>query len=180
VEAEGIRDSLLAVSGRLDPQLYGRPILPVRRVEDGAKRLFSGPLDGHGRRSLYLQMSIMAPPAFLAGFNLPDLKLPTGRRDVTNVPGQALTMLNDPFVAAMARHWAGRLLQTRQTTPEERVEAMFVQAFARRPDEQELRNWTAAARSLALPEGGALLEDMEAWTQLAHSFFNTTEFLFYR
>jgi hypothetical protein len=57
---------------------------------------------------------------------------------------------------------------------------MFVQAFARRPEEQELRNWTAAARSLALPEGGALLEDAEAWTQLAHAFFNTTEFLFYR
>jgi hypothetical protein len=57
---------------------------------------------------------------------------------------------------------------------------MFVQAFARRPEEQELRNWTAAARSLALPEGGALLEDAEAWTQLAHAFFNATEFLFYR
>jgi hypothetical protein len=180
LEAEGIRDSLLAVSGRLDPQLYGRPILPVRRVEDGAKRLFSGPLDGHGRRSLYLQMSIMAPPAFLAGFNLPDLKLPTGRRDVTNVPGQALTMLNDPFVAAMARHWAGRLQQTRQTTPEERVEAMFVQAFARNPDEKELRLWTVAARSLASPEGGELLENEGAWTQLGHAFFNTTEFLFYR
>jgi hypothetical protein len=62
LEAEEIRDSLLGVSGRLDPQLYGRPILPFRPVEDGLKRLFTGPLDGDGRRSVYLQMSIMDPP----------------------------------------------------------------------------------------------------------------------
>ncbi|MFN0125570.1 MAG: PSD1 and planctomycete cytochrome C domain-containing protein, partial [Verrucomicrobiales bacterium] len=54
LEAEGIRDALLAVSGRLDPTLYGRPIRPHRTAEDASKRLFSGPLDGEGRRSLYL------------------------------------------------------------------------------------------------------------------------------
>ena len=74
------------MAGRLDEKLYGRPILPPRTVVDGAKRLFNGPLDGDGRRSIYQQMSIMDPPKFLVGFNLPDLKLPTGRRDVTNVP----------------------------------------------------------------------------------------------
>jgi hypothetical protein len=50
LEAESIRDALLAVSGRLDTQLYGRPILPPRNAEDPKKRLFSGPLDGDGRR----------------------------------------------------------------------------------------------------------------------------------
>jgi hypothetical protein len=69
LEAESIRDSLLAVSGKLDPSLYGRPILPHRTVEDANKRLFSGPLDGMGRRSIYLQMSIMQPPGFLVEFN---------------------------------------------------------------------------------------------------------------
>ena len=90
MEAEEIRDALLAVSGRLDRQLYGRPINPSRPVEDAAKRLFSGPLDGNGRRSLYLTMSIMAPPKFLMTFDLPDLRLPSGKRSVTNVPTQAL------------------------------------------------------------------------------------------
>jgi len=90
--------------------LYGPPINPYRVAEDAAKRLYSGPLDGDGRRSIYMTMSIMEPPKFLVGFNLPDLKLPTGRRDVTNVPAQALIMLNDPFVAAMAGHWGERLV----------------------------------------------------------------------
>jgi hypothetical protein len=180
LEAEGIRDALLAVSGRLDPQLYGRPIAPPRSVEDDKKRLFSGPLDGHGRRSLYLQMSIMAPPVFLTAFNLPDLKLPTGRRDVTNVPTQALTLLNDPFVSAMAKHWVAKLLQAPHTTPEVRVRAMFVQAFGREPQDDELSRWSAAARDFATPNGGELMQDEEAWAQLAHALFNTTEFLFYR
>ncbi len=180
LEAEGIRDALLAVSGRLDPQLYGRPIAPPRSVEDDKKRLFSGPLDGHGRRSLYLQMSIMAPPVFLTTFNLPDLKLPTGRRDVTNVPTQALTLLNDPFVSAMAKHWAARLLQEPQTTPGDRVRTMFVQAFGREPQTDELSRWSAAVREFATPNGGKLMQDEAAWAQLAHALFNTTEFLFNR
>jgi hypothetical protein len=79
------------------------PIAPPKTT----KRLFTGPLDGDGRRSIYLQMSIMDPPKFLTGFNLPDLKLPTGKRDVTNVPSQALILLNDPFVNAMAKHVGG-------------------------------------------------------------------------
>jgi hypothetical protein len=180
LEAEGIRDALLAVSGRLDPQLYGHPIAPFRSAVDEKKRLFSGPLDGHGRRSLYLQMSIMAPPVFLVGFNLPELKLPTGKRDVTNVPAQALLMLNDPMVSAMAKHWAAQLLQASHTTPEDRVRAMFVQAFGREPLEDERQRWTAAVHDFANPDGGKLMQDEAAWAQLAHTLFNTTEFLFYR
>jgi hypothetical protein len=173
LEAEAIRDSLLAVSGRLDPQLYGRPILPYRTAEDDKKRLFTGPLDGHGRRSIYLQMSIMEPPKFLTGFNLPDLKLPTGRRDVTNVPSQALILLNDPFVNAMAKHWAGELTKQKASNSEERIRIMFVRAFARQPGEAELNRWLSALNDL----GG---DTPDAWEQLAHAFFNAKEFIYFR
>ena len=180
LEAEAIRDSLLAVSGRLDPQLYGRPIFPPRVAEDAAKRLFAGPLDGNGRRSIYLQMSIMEPPKFLVGFNLPDPRLPTGRRDATNVPAQALILLNDPFVTAMARHWARRVMTVAHATPEERVRAMFVAAFGRSPSDPETNRWTAAARDLRAADHADLLTDEAAWGHLAHAFFNAKEFLYYR
>jgi hypothetical protein len=173
LEAEAIRDSLLAVSGRLDPKLYGRPILPYRTAEDDKKRLFTGPLDGHGRRSIYLQMSIMDPPKFLTGFNLPDLKLPTGRRDVTNVPLQALIMLNDPFVNAMAKHWAGELMKQKITNSKERIRSMFVRAFGRQPREAELPRWVSALSDF----GG---DTPDAWERLAHTFFNAKEFIYYR
>jgi hypothetical protein len=180
LEAEAIRDSLLAVSGRLDPQLYGRPILPLRSAEDDKKRLFSGPSDGDGRRSIYLQMSIMDPPKFLAGFNLPELKLPTGRRDVTNVPSQALIMLNDPFVNAMAKHWAGELMKTPDPDAGVRVRRMFVRSLGREPNQMELNRWIAALKGFASETGADLMKDNHAWERLAHSFFNTKEFIYYR
>jgi len=178
LEAEAIRDAMLAVSGRLDDQLYGRSINPLRTTEDAAKRLFSGPLDGDGRRSLYLTMSIMAPPKFLMSFDLPDLRLPSGRRNVTNVPTQAHLLLNDPLVDSLARHWASGLIKTPHASPEERLESMFITAFGRTPTESEKVAWTALLQSVgALPD---VMADEAAWTQLAHTIFNSQEFIYYR
>ena len=116
LEAESIRDAMLIVSGRLDGRLYGRSINPFRPAEDATKRLYSGPMDGDGRRSLYLTMSIMAPPKVLTTFDLPDLRLPSGKRNVTNVPSQSLMMLNDPLVSTLAKHWATQLLKEPNAT----------------------------------------------------------------
>ncbi len=178
LEAESIRDSLLAVSGSLDRQLYGRPINPPRTAEDSMKRLFSGPLDSHRRRSLYIEMSIMEPPTFLVGFNLPDLKLPTGRRDETNVPAQALAMLNDPLVIQQAELWGEQLVNDQSATVAQRVRGMFIQALGRTPDEQELKNWTNAVTGFSA--SGDTMSDRQAWTELAHTMFNTKEFIYYR
>ena len=178
LEAEAIRDSLLAVSGQLDRQFGGPPIKPVRTVEDPAKRLFSGPLDGNGRRTIYMEMSIMDPPKFLVGFNLPDLKLPTGRRDVTNVPAQALILLNDAFVVESARAWAEQLVQDGSSSVELRVQSMFVRALGRVPDDDERARWTGAVN--ALSSSGDVLNDVDAWAELAHAMFNTKEFIYYR
>jgi hypothetical protein len=182
LDAEAIRDSLLAVSGRLDPRLGGRPIRPHRFLEDPAKRLFSGPLDGEGRRSIYLEMSIMAPPPFLVGFNLPAPKIPTGKRDVTSVPVQALILMNDPFVVAMADHWAGRLLVDGRSQPAERMAAMFREALGREPDSDELSLWVGAVREFAPPNAApeALMADRAAWKGMAHALFNTKEFIHHR
>ena len=178
LEAEAIRDSMLMVSGRLAPTLYGRPINPPRSVEDGAKRLYSGVLDSHGRRSLYMTMSIMDPPRFLVAFNLSDLKIPTGRRDVTNVPAQALALLNAPLVIQLANAWGARISRDHLTTPEARVRAMFISAMGRIPDASEIRRWTEAL--LAFRQTGNLMKDEQAWSELAHAFFNTKEFIYFR
>ena len=115
----------------------------------------------------------MDPPRFLVGFNLPDLKLPTGRRDVTNVPSQALIMLNDPFVNAMAKHWTGELSKSTHTTTADQIGRMFERVFSRPPREDEMRRWLAASQDF----GG---DTPDAWERLAHAFFNTKEFIYYR
>lgn len=178
MEAEEIRDALLAVSARLDPRLYGRPINPSRPVEDALKRLFSGPLDGDGRRSLYLTMSIMAPPKFLMTFDLPDLRLPSGKRNVTSVPTQALTLLNDPLVSQSARHWATATVKVPHSSPEERIDSMFITAFGRKPHEMERRRWLQLLQQVR--SSTDVMSDESAWAQLAHTFFNSQEFIHYR
>ena len=182
LDAEEIRDGILAVSGRLDSRLGGRPIRPHRFVEDPAKRLFSGPLDGEGRRSIYLEMSIMAPPPFLVGFNLPAPKIPTGRRDVTSVPAQSLILMNDPFVLAMADRWAGRILADARSQPAERMTAMFREAVGREPDSDELVLWLDAAAAFAPQDASPteLMSDRSAWAAVAHALFNSKEFIHHR
>ena len=181
LDAEAIRDSVLAVSGRLDPRLFGPPVNPYRTAQDAAKRLFSGPLDGGGRRSLYVKMTMMEPPRFLALFNQPIPKVTTGRRDKTSVPDQALAMLNDPFIVAMARHWGGRAVHDGAASPEERARAMFAAAFGRPPAADEVDRLVALARRAASLRGGnaeTLLACTPAWNDVAHALFNLKEFLY--
>jgi mono/diheme cytochrome c family protein len=181
LEAEAIRDAMLAVSGRLDAHLYGPPIDPYRAATDPMKRLYRGPLDGNGRRSLYTKVTLMEPPRFLALFNQPIPKLTTGRRDVTNVPDQALALLNDPFVLAMARHWSERVLHDGAASPEQRARQMFATALGRPPrDEEAARLVHLAIRSAELRGAGGqpLLQCQAAWQDVAHAIFNVKEFIY--
>ncbi|MEX2168634.1 MAG: PSD1 and planctomycete cytochrome C domain-containing protein [Pirellulales bacterium] len=181
LEAEAIRDSILAVSGRLDPTLYGPPIDPYRLATDAAKRLYCGPLDGDGRRSIYLKMTLMEPPRMLAVFNQPIPKLTTGRRDVTNVPNQALALLNDPFVIEMARHWGEQVLQDGATSPEERAARMYSTALARPPQPEETARLVKLAEQSAKLRGldaSRLMDCQPAWQDAAHAIFNLKEFIY--
>ena len=181
LEAESVRDSLLAVAGRLDPTLYGPPIDPPRVAQDAAKRLSSGPLDGNGRRSLYIKMTLMEPPRFLAIFNQPIPKLTVGKRDATNVPDQALALLNDPFVIAMANYWSKRVSVDESVSPEARVQRMFATAFARPPTSGEtdrLLKLVSRSAQIRRVEAANLMKCEPLWQDVAHAMFNLKEFIY--
>src|SRR5262249_42533181 len=95
LEAEAIRDAMLAVSGRLDRTMYGPGVLPYLTpfMVGRGRPETSGPLDGAGRRSVYLNVRRnFLTPLFLA-FDYPVPFSTMGRRSVSNVPAQALTLL---------------------------------------------------------------------------------------
>lgn len=172
---------MLFVSGRLDSTLAGPPIDPYRTATDPAKRLVCGPLDGNGRRSIYLKMTLMEPPRFLAVFNQPIPRLTSGRRDVTNVPTQALTLLNDPFVVAMARYWSEQLLNDKATSPTDRATNMFETALGRTPTRAEADRLVHLAQQSAELHGNEisnLMKCQPAWQDAAHAIFNLKEFLY--
>jgi hypothetical protein len=177
LEAECIRDALLAVSGRLAQRLYGPSVLPhLTSFMVGRGRPASGPLDGAGRRSLYINVRRnFLTPMFLA-FDYPVPFTTIGRRSVSNVPAQALTMMNNPFVVQQAATWARRVLAERGLSARQRVARMYVMAFGRPP--------TAAEADEALAFLGeqskqyAQAEDVRAWADLGHVLVNVKEFIF--
>lgn len=183
LEAEPIRDAILAVSGRLDRSLYGPPLDPVRPNEDPQKRLFSGPADGLGRRSIYTKITIMEPPRLLATFNQPEPKIPTGRRDVTNTPAQSLALLNDPFVRQQADVWARELLAGGHASCEDRLRELFRRALGRDPADDERARWLEAVAQFAAAHGVSTeetLTSLPVWQSIAHAMFNTKEFIYVR
>src|SRR5262245_18887860 len=96
LEGEAIRDAILAVSGSLDPAVYGPSVHPyISAYQDGRGKPESGPLDGAGRRSIYIEVRRnFIPPLFLA-FDYPLPSTTFGRRTVSTVPSQALMLMNN-------------------------------------------------------------------------------------
>ena len=181
LDAESIRDNILAVSGRLDRTLYGPSIEPHRSEPKEYRRLFQGPLDGNGRRSIYLKMTRMEGPRFLELFDLPPPLQTRGNRDVTNVASQSLALLNDPFVLDQARVWSERLTARKDDTVDARLSGMLLNALGRPPSRDELDRWRSLTSRLAVQHQVAaadLLASKTVWKDVAHTFFNTKEFLY--
>jgi len=170
LEAESIRDAVLSVSGKMNSQMYGpgvRPHLTDFMVGRG-RPTESGPLDGDGRRSIYLTVRRnFLTPMFLA-FDYPTPFTTIGRRGTSNVPAQALAMMNNPLVIEQAGHWAERVLALPDASPSDRVRFMYASAFGRPPEDPELQ--------AALEFVGS--NDRQAWTDLAHVLFNVKEFIY--
>jgi hypothetical protein len=181
MEAEAIRDAILATSGRLDPVMFGMSVQPFREKEYADRRLFPGPLDGDGRRSIYIKNNLMESPKFLSAFNLPGGKVAQGRRDVTNVPAQALALLNDPFVLLQAGVWSKQLIERPDNSIADRVDAMFQAALSRPPTPEEQTRFEEAAYRLCELHGistGDVLTSRTVWKDLAHAVFNLQEFVY--
>ena len=119
LEAEAIRDSIMLLSGKYDPTLYGQPVP-----------------DDDPRRSIYVRVVRNSLDPFLMAFDMPVPFSTRGRRDVTNVPAQSLALLNDPAISGWTRSWA-RTIFKNQKEDSGRVEGMFLQALGRDATEDE-------------------------------------------
>ena len=125
MEAEVVRDAVLAVSGMLDYQMAGKPI-PVMADRTGQwvigkENLNAGrpgpviEMEGQQyRRSLYVQVRRSRPLAVLEPFDLPELAPNCTKRPSSTVPTQSLELLNSDFVTAQARFFAVRLTNQSQ------------------------------------------------------------------
>ena len=114
--AETIRDSILAIAGQLDPKPRKSVVqqLGMYAIATSGKRHVSLSQTGKLRqRSIYMPIVRGAVPPSLAVFDMPNPDLVTGTRAVTNVPAQALFMMNSSFVADMAQALSSETSKTR-------------------------------------------------------------------
>jgi hypothetical protein len=157
LEAEAIRDAMLAVSGELDRRAGGAS------DPDAENSL---------RRSLYLFQRRGKAPAFQPLFDGPNaVPESCARRHVSTVPLQALYLLNNEFAFERAKAFARRVEALAGANRERQVEAAFALALGRAPDEADR---AAARRFFAGPEG----EPRLGLIQFCQALLNVNEFVY--
>lgn len=140
LDAEVLRDAMLAVSGRID--LSRRPGSLVAEIDGQSVSLIGfnsklpSDLDGSQRRSIYLPVIRDHLPDVLEQFDVANPNLVTGDREMTNVPLQALYLLNGPFVQTTAEALAARV-STGSSERSEQVHRAFDLCFQRPPNTRE-------------------------------------------
>ncbi len=121
LEAEAIRDAMLAASGRLKSEPVSKPVP-----------------GGDPHRSVYVRVVRNDLDPFLTIFDAPTPVSTKGRRDVTNVPAHALALMNDPFVQANARTLAARV-SAESDDANQRVKRLYELTLGRAPSDTEQR-----------------------------------------
>jgi len=183
LEAESIRDALLAVSGRLDSRGGGAP-LTLKTIalspEDlaGQEKFYNT----SNRRTVYLPVLRTNVYDFLTLFDFANPDLPTGSRVTTTVPTQALLMMNSPLVEDCARRLAARVLNDPQLeSGTQRLEAVYLRLFSRPPlaPEQSL-SFDFLNASMELIDAGEEDRQLGAWSALCRTLMASNEFVYLR
>jgi hypothetical protein len=145
IESEILRDSILAVSGTLNVEMYGPAFKPPIAPEALQARNVTNPYPKDAqdtpatrRRTIYMFHKRVAQYPLMQVFDGPDAQASCGRRENTTVAPQALALLNDKFVRARAEDFARRLLREGGDQIEAQVRLAWRLALGRNPTEKEL------------------------------------------
>ncbi|MCA9014938.1 MAG: DUF1549 domain-containing protein, partial [Planctomycetaceae bacterium] len=136
LDAESIRDAMLLVSGELDREPGGpHPFIPWHKKGYSLNGPFHEVYPSN-KRSVYLMTQRLFKHPFLGLFNGPDTNETTGTRTSSNLPTQALYLMNSPFLPELADAFGARILQS-APTEEKQIQAAFQLAFSRNPTPEE-------------------------------------------
>lgn len=159
LEAEAIRDAVLAVSGDLNPEAGGRGFFPhlAGEVLAGGSRPGAGweisPPQEQARRSIYAFIKRSMVPPLLEGFDYATTASPLAERSVTTVAPQALMLLNDQFLHDQAQALARRLEREAGPQHERQIERVYQLALGRKPSPRETHTALAFLARQAAEQG---------------------------
>ena len=173
LEAEAIRDVMMASSGGIDLSVGGKPVFPYipQEILDTAVLFgrWDNQVDGPEvwRRSLYVYRRRTLSFPFFETFDLPDQNQTINARNTSTVAPQALTLMNNPFVLNQAELFSDRITENVPYDIDQQVEMVYRTALTRPPTEEEA-------------EVGRQLVELGSLDDLTHVVFNLSEFLYRR
>lgn len=164
LEAEAIRDSLLAVSGMLDPTMYGPGKL------DPASR----------RRSIYFTVKRSKLIPMLTIFDAPDALGGVGQRPTTTVAPQALYLMNNPQVRQYAKSFADRIAPGSEAKVDAAIRSAYLTALARQPTTEESSDALAfiASQTKSYQQAGKADARQLALTDFCQALLCLNEFIY--
>jgi hypothetical protein len=184
LEAETLRDALLAVSGSLDPQMGGS-LVHVKNREfffDHTSKDTTR-YDSH-RRSVYLPVVRNHLYDVFQLFDFGDGTVLSGHRTASTIAPQALFMMNSDLVLSASEQLAGRLLASAGLSDAARIADLYSRAVGRPPTREEVERAMAflgrAAEALSARQAGLSPSRREAWRLLCQSVLASNEFLHFR
>ncbi len=162
LDAELIRDSLLAVGGNLDLTMYGPSIL-----------------DNTPRRSVYLRVKRSELLPIMTMFDAPEPTQSIGERVSTTVPTQALALMNSPFVRQQAEKLAARIRPASDVPLPAAIDRAYQTAFSRLPSDSERTRMLAFVESQTAALGGDANEAIKkALVEFCHVLLCLNEFVY--
>ena len=169
LEAEAVRDAVLAVSGQLNLEAGGPSFRPFEVLKFPANAYL--PVDKQGpdfnRRTVYRMNVNSGKEPLLDAFDCPDPSVKTPRRGVTTTPLQALGLMNNSFVQRQAGHLAERALKESNHDLPRAIHSAYRLALGRAPTKNETQRALTAARARSL-------------TNVCWALLNSTEFVYVR
>ena len=200
IDAEFVRDSALSISGLLVPKIGGISVKPYQpagywqHLNFPARKWQAGTGEDLYRRGLYtFHCRSFTHPAMLA-FDAPSREECSAERPRSNIPQQALVLLNDPVFVEAARTFADKLLSLSEASESERIEQSFQWALTRMPTKQEkkvlidllaeqrIRYQKDEASALAFVQTGERplnpdrsVIELAAWTSVTRALLNLYE-----
>ena len=169
LEAEAVRDAMLAVSGQLNLQAGGPSFRPFTTTQYGAT--FYHPFDRgtpeFNRRTVYRMNINSGKEPLLDAFDCPDPSVKAPRRGVTTTPLQALGLMNNSFVLRQSGLLAARAMKEANQDPRGAIQEAYRLSLGRRATNEEWSRATAAAKERGL-------------ANVCWALLNSTEFIYVR
>lgn len=181
LEAEALRDAVLAVSGELDAT-QGGSLLGVANHAYVASTASERYDPYHvARRSVYLPVARSNVYDLFQAFDFADPSAPNGQRAPTTIAPQALALMNSRLIEEQTRRWAQRLVET-SSDDAQRVRTIYLQAYSRPPSDQELARGLGFVQRiesmLVEQKQGANEARMRAWQSLCRVVLASSEFVY--